>query len=247
MSQINTELGLSSTTSQSLNNTRVRLLANDPSGTIAMSNFYGKQVPTIVNASLGSPSGTSANQTYYGLYIGPQTTDRVVICLVAGVSGTGGRPIYTLRINGDYMTQVNSVYTNNSGTTSAAIFVYRYTRGGDYADFILETGGNQSPYVQVLAVYGLNSETPYSSGSSISSGTSSPISASLGQQYDGISVGAASSRNTGCNFTSGITDQVVTPDGIKVFGWDSNTTLQTTTCAFEDNGSTGAMCVASFR
>lgn len=246
MSQVNTELGLSSTTSQSINNTRVRLLANDPSGSIAMSNFYGKQVPTIMNTGVGSPVGTTAQQTYYDLYIGPQTSDRTIICLAAGVSGTGGRPLYTLRVNGEYMTQVNSVYTNNSGTASAAIFALRYTRGGDYADFILDTGGNQSPYIQVLAVYGLNSDTPYSSGSSISPGTSVPISASLNQQYDGISVGAASSRSYGGGFTSGITQQTST-DGLKFFGWDTNTTLQTITCAFEDNSSTGAMCVASFR
>ena len=42
MSQVNTELGLSSTTTISLNQTNVRTLAGVPSGTISMSNLQGK-------------------------------------------------------------------------------------------------------------------------------------------------------------------------------------------------------------
>ena len=42
MSQVNTELGLASTTTISLNQTNVRTLAGVPSGTISMSNLQGK-------------------------------------------------------------------------------------------------------------------------------------------------------------------------------------------------------------
>ena len=51
MSQVNTELGIPSTTTISLNQANVRALAGVPSGTISMSNLQGKSNSLIVDYS----------------------------------------------------------------------------------------------------------------------------------------------------------------------------------------------------
>ena len=57
-SNINTELGVASTTTRSLNDTTSRTLAGVASGTISMSNFYGKSAATFTPAG-GTTAGTA--------------------------------------------------------------------------------------------------------------------------------------------------------------------------------------------
>jgi hypothetical protein len=70
MSQVNTELGYSSTATIGLNDTAVRSLAGVPSGTISMSDLWGKSSgPTPQFNNGGEIGGTVNNLTSYGVYI----------------------------------------------------------------------------------------------------------------------------------------------------------------------------------
>ena len=70
MSQVNTELGYSSTATIGLNDTAVRSLAGVPSGTISMSDLWGKSSgPTPQFNNSGEIGGTVNGYTSYGLYI----------------------------------------------------------------------------------------------------------------------------------------------------------------------------------
>ena len=62
MSQVNYELGLSTTTTISLNQASVRTLAGVPSGQISMSNLYGKTINATRKAIFGFGS-SAATQT----------------------------------------------------------------------------------------------------------------------------------------------------------------------------------------
>ena len=68
MSQVNVELGLSPTASINLNSAAVRRLFGVPSGTISMSNGYGKTnaVPVQYLVLAGGGGGASANSDTSG-------------------------------------------------------------------------------------------------------------------------------------------------------------------------------------
>ena len=72
MSQVNTELGLSSTATISLNDAAVRSLAGVASGAISMDNLRGKSAATIslTNQAIGDLSFSGAAYAYYYLTAG---------------------------------------------------------------------------------------------------------------------------------------------------------------------------------
>ena len=73
LSQVNTELGLSSTASISLNDAAVRTLAGVASGAISMSNLYGKS-----NAAVWTPAGgTSAGSP---VAVGDGSSTQTITC-----------------------------------------------------------------------------------------------------------------------------------------------------------------------
>ena len=246
MSQVNTELGLSSTALITLNDIRVRLLANIPSGTISMGDLLGKQVPTIVNTANGT-LGTSATAYNFGsLSLGTASADRVIIALATADSGTGGRTINSITLNGVGMTLVTSITTANSGTAATAIYYMAKPTGTSETVIVNTSGGTPPCSVAILAVYGLNSSTPYSFANDASPGASaSPNTAAIATNYNSIIVGVSDSRSSGASWT-GITEQ--RDIGIGSWAWDSNVDFSASRAISQSfSGSTSSMCVASWR
>ncbi|NBS70115.1 hypothetical protein EBT31_14570, partial [bacterium] len=70
MSQVNTELGIPSTTTISLDQANVRALAGVPSGTISMSNLQGKSntIPIGYTVLAGGGGGGSTGPNFTGQY-----------------------------------------------------------------------------------------------------------------------------------------------------------------------------------
>lgn len=247
MAQVNTELGLSSSSLITLNDTRVRLLANVPSGAIGMNNLYGKQVPTLVNtASPASTGSTSATINFGSVSTGSAAANRTIIVLVTGASGTGNRGINTATLNGFSMTRIVGATTSNSGSAASAIFCLPWPTGTT-AQLIIGITANLNPVVPtVLAAYGLNSATPYSFGSDTSPGTTlNPNTVAVATNYDGIIVASSAARSSGITY-SGITERRDT--GVGSTAWDSNTGFSSSSTISQFfAGSTASLCVASWR
>lgn len=247
MDQVNTELGLPSSSLITLNDGAVRALANVPSGAISMDNLHGKQVPTLVNtASPGSTGSTSATINFGSVSTGSAAANRTIIVLVVGNSGTGNRGINTATLNGFAMTRVVGATTSNSGSAASAIFCLDWPTGTT-AQLIIGVTANLNPVIPtVLAAYGLNSATPYSFGSDTSPGTTAnPNTVAVATNYNSIIVAAADSRSSGISY-SGITEQRDTGNGS--VAWDANvgfSSSRTITQSFA--GSTSSLCVASWR
>lgn len=247
MSQVNAELGLSSSATISLNDTRVRLLANVPSGAISMNNLRGKQVPTIVNTASPAESFISSNTYPFGTQsLGSEASSRVIVALVTGDSGSGNRFVTGVTLDGAGMTQVLSVSTSNSGSAAAAIF-YVAKPTGTSADVVVSTTTNLGPVcITLFAVYGLNSSTPYSSASDTSPGTTlNPNTAAIATNYDSVIFGVADCRSAGASW-SGITERRVSSKGS--FAWDSSVGFSASRSITQYfAGSTSSMVIASWR
>jgi len=101
MSQVNVELGLSATTTISLNQSNVRALAGVPSGTISMSNLQGKSSNITINYMVAANGGTSNGAGGSGgqVFIGTQT-----------LSTSTSYPVYVNFSGG--MSQFNGVSAN---------------------------------------------------------------------------------------------------------------------------------------
>jgi hypothetical protein len=100
MSQVNTELGYSSTATISLNQTAVRTLAGVPSGTISMNNLRGKSNQF---AFAISSNQTNANLRTLAVNAGWNQSSKVVATINSGIyvsSNTTGTP--GLTVNGSF-------------------------------------------------------------------------------------------------------------------------------------------------
>ena len=119
MSQVNTELGIASTTLISLNQTNVRTLAGVPSGQISMSNLQGKS-----NTLTGQQTYTSAG-TY--TWVVPASGVSSISCAVlsGGAGGTSLTSGSTGSGGGGALT-----YANNVSVTPGATYTIVVGFGG---------------------------------------------------------------------------------------------------------------------
>jgi hypothetical protein len=124
LSAVNTELGLSATALISLNDTAVRTLAGVASGTISLSNLYGKSNAFAFTIANGTGN---ANLRTLALAAGWDQVRPVVATINAGsVVSSNSTGIYALTINGAW---ANGVQLVNNG--------YIVGKGGDAG-----SGGN---------------------------------------------------------------------------------------------------------
>jgi hypothetical protein len=136
LANVNVELGLSSTTNISLNQTNVRTLAGVPSGTISLSNLYGKSNALAITISPSS------------LYTTRSGAGSVTSAAATG-SGTGGAGGYTYA-----WTYVSgSSYTINSSTSASTTFttnlVAEQYKSGVYRCTVTSGGVTASADIQV--------------------------------------------------------------------------------------------------
>jgi hypothetical protein len=92
---INVELGVASTTTRSLNDTTSRTLAGVASGTISMSNFYGKSAAATFTPAGGTTAGTAVALSDFAS--GAGTASVTITCSESAAwsytrSGTFGTP-----------------------------------------------------------------------------------------------------------------------------------------------------------
>lgn len=100
MSQVNTELGLSSTATISLNQSSVRTLAGVPSGTISMNNLRGKSNQFAFTISSNQ---TNANLRTLAVNAGWNQSSKVVATINSGIyvsANSTGTPALT--VNGSF-------------------------------------------------------------------------------------------------------------------------------------------------
>lgn len=100
LSQVNTELGLSSTATISMGNSNVRTLFGVPSGAISMSNGYGKANQFAFTISSNQ---TNANLRTLAINAGWNQSSRVVATINSGIyisSNSTGTPALT--VNGSF-------------------------------------------------------------------------------------------------------------------------------------------------
>jgi hypothetical protein len=128
MSQVNTELGLTSTATISLNDSNVRTLFGKASGVISMSDGYGKSNQFAFTISTNQ---TNANLRTLAVNAGWNQTAQVVATIGSGVNLTStasGTPALT--INGSFPNGVtltnNGVIAGRGGTGGIGM----YTAGG---------------------------------------------------------------------------------------------------------------------
>lgn len=142
MSQVNTELGLASTTTISLNQTNVRTLAGVPSGQISMSNLQGKSNQFAFTISTNQ---TNANLRTLAVNAGWNQSSKVVATINSGVyisSNSTGTPALT--VNGSFPGGVELV---NGG-----IIVGMGGNGGRGADWQGTNQGSGAPGGGALSV-----------------------------------------------------------------------------------------------
>lgn len=123
---INTELGVASTTTRSLNDTVARTLAGVASGAISMSNFYGKSSSVTVSYTYTTNTqNASLNVSTIGGYVSGVTT--ITVTVNSGIylwsSSTGTPGLYiTGRTGGDTLTLVNNGYIIGCGGSGAGYY-----------------------------------------------------------------------------------------------------------------------------
>ena len=129
MSQVNTELGRSSTANISLNETAVRTLAGVASGTISMDNLRGKS-----NVSFSPDGGTSAGSAVLLFDQGTLTASVTISCSQSAVwtwsGGGGGSPYVSVSSGGSATSIIFEVSASVFGGWAVANFTVQATAGG---------------------------------------------------------------------------------------------------------------------
>jgi hypothetical protein len=173
-SDVNTELGLSSTSQISMNDAAVRTLFNQASGAISMTAGYGKSntstpgAPTSVSASATSYSSASVS------FSAPACTGHLTIdyyqvisspgCITAtgtspiSVTGLSGSTSYTFRVRahnskgyGCYSSSSGSITTPAQYTTGSQFYACA-SQNGVYTTWVAPASGVST--ISVLAVSG---------------------------------------------------------------------------------------------
>lgn len=126
LSQVNTELGLSSTAAISLNDAAVRTLAGVASGAISMSNLYGKS-----NAAVWTPAGgTSAGAP---TTINNQQSGESITCSQTATwtwTRSGSTAATASIATGGSGTTITFDLPNPTFTTRTSLFTVSSTAGG---------------------------------------------------------------------------------------------------------------------
>lgn len=135
---VNLELGNAATATASINSTPFRTLAGVPSGTIALSNFYGKSNASYYITYLGTLSGSAGDpQLRYGFAVSP-STGRVVVTTTTSSSSPKGYAVLneTGALQGGWQTNwyISNVggtrMPNQSYSTSDRIYYSTYINTG---------------------------------------------------------------------------------------------------------------------
>jgi len=167
MAQVNTELGNSSSSQISLNDTAVRNLASKPSGTVSMNDLRGK-------SSFGVTGGTpySSNGSEYNVFTsaGPLTVSGGPLTLEYVMIGAGG--------GGGGSRGPGPGSANRTGPGNAYTFPLPGELGGGggsgaYRQGVIEVPGNMTSTVVVGSGGGGGSTTPSSATNGGEGGTSS--------------------------------------------------------------------------
>ncbi len=124
LGQVNTELGLSSTTTISLNQASVRALAGVPSGQIAMSNLQGK-----------------SNISYFGTLVYPSTSSQFYVNGTPAIDSSGN--YYMWGRIGDTPTGSALIKLNATGTIQWARYIKNDTDTNfTGTDIVIASSGN---------------------------------------------------------------------------------------------------------
>jgi len=132
LANVNVELGLGSTTTISLNQTSVRTLAGKASGTISMSDLYGKSASGTFSPNGGTTAGTAVSLYNYGA--GGGAVSVTISCTASANWTISGRAGSTTGANypvGTYnsLTSITLSLTNSSTSTRSTTWTINATTG----------------------------------------------------------------------------------------------------------------------
>jgi hypothetical protein len=205
LSQVNTELGLSSTTQISLNQANVRTLAGKASGAISMSDLWGKSAyagPTSVEYLVVAGGGDGGYSSYYGDAYWGGGAGAGGFRPATGLSITAGTT-YTVTVGG---ANSNSVFSNITSTGGGYGASAEFNRFGGYGG----SGGGGA-----YAIYGGNIQVDGIGGAGISGqgnngGNSFQFNGAGGGGASGAGFVAFPSGGGGAGTASSITGSSVT-------------------------------------
>ena len=130
MSQVNTELGRSSTAAISLGESAVRTLAGVPSGTISMNNLRGKSNITFTPAG-GTSAGSPAALFNFRVY--PQSASVTISCTQSAVwtwTRAGASQASASTASGNSATSIQFTLPSAEFQFRSATFTVSATAGG---------------------------------------------------------------------------------------------------------------------
>lgn len=130
IANINTELGVASTTTRSLNDAAARTLAGIPSGTISLSSFYGKSNVTFTpNGGTSSETAVQLEQTGAGGSVSLTISCSIPANWTISRTGTTTGANYP---TGTYnsLSSIQLTLTNNTTFIRSTQWVINATAGG---------------------------------------------------------------------------------------------------------------------
>ena len=217
---INVELGLSPTASTSLNQANVRTLAGVPSGTISLSNFYGKSnylptqrgimafgsnfispgVHSYANLISSSTGGTSSDTATVGT-----ARFSIAACTFGGDKGIFGYgpttdtyPTWNYSSNTNIVSNVGVVASNVSSSGTVRQGYMAATYGLDKGGFYFGSTTNDSSTAGIVNIFNLISNTGVIASNTTAVGT---------KRFRGAGLGYGTDK------------------GIIAFGWNGTTNL----------------------
>lgn len=143
--------------------------------------------------SFTDSAGTSSTHNFGTRTIGAEFTNRIIVAVVSGTTGTGGRSFTDLTCNGVSGTRVLNVPSGSGGEQTCAFFVFTGVSGTTAAFVGTSTANVGNGDIALFSLFGVKNATPTNTNNQ--AGNFTDYSVDLILPENGVIV-AAAVRNT---------------------------------------------------
>jgi hypothetical protein len=249
MSQVNTELNLSSTAIISLNDSAVRTLFGVPSGAISMSDGYGK---SYFNGSYLQSSNINLQQTVYtytSQNFGAVDSSRMIVVAVMATATVTA--ISSCTIGGVSATKIKEQVSTVSGHYQLATIYAAMVPSGTTGDVVVNFSQNQ--YGCAISVYRITGRTTASAYATAGVSSVSPYNTTINIPGPGfvIACNSVNSASASTVWSAGVSQNYDVVNAAQRFGsasasYASSVTSQSISASNSGGTDAGALAVASF-